>query len=158
MLLAIPGSQGFFSSLYTGLSQHSPDHRIRITAPIRDSLLDLQYLATDLACRPTRIGEIVDSLPVAYSAANGMGGVWFSTDPTFSPILWRAPFDSSVIPCLVTTANRQGTITNSDLELAAQIATQDILLAHYNCVESLLPLLPIIYWLAPGYAKVPKLH
>ena len=139
MILALPGGQGFFSSLYTGLSQTSPDHRIRLTTPIRDSLLDLQYLAQDLANRPTRIGEIVDSLPVAYSAADacgiGMGGIWFSTDPSFAPLLWRAPFDPSVIPCLVTTTNRSGSITNSDLELAAQIATQDILLSVRSCVE-----------------------
>ena len=139
MILALPGGQGFFSSLYTGLTQHSTDHRIRLSAPIRDSLLDLQYLAHDLATRPTRIGEVVDTLPVAYSAADacgvGMGGVWLS-NPTFRPILWRAPFDAAVIPCPVTTSNPHCSITNSDLELAAQIATQDILVSVRSCVEA----------------------
>lgn len=141
MILALPGGQGFFSALYTGYSQlpTSSDSRIRITQPIRDTLLDLQHLATDLAHRPTRIGEVVDTLPVAYSAADacgtGMGGIWFSPDPAFRPILWRHPFDPSIIPCLVTTDNPTGSVTNSDLELAAQIATTDVLLQHFNCVE-----------------------
>jgi hypothetical protein len=141
MVLALPGGRGLFSSLYTGLTQSSTsDSRIRITTPIRDSLLDLQHLASDLAARPTRIGEVVDTLPVAYSAADacglGMGGIWLSPDPMFTPLLWRSPFDPSVIPCLVTSQNRTGSITNSDLELAAQIATQAILLDVRSCVET----------------------
>ena len=115
MILAVPGGQGFFSSLYTGLSQHSQDNRIRLTTPILDSLRDLSYLAHDLAQRSTRIGEIVDTLPVAYSTANacgiGMGGIWFSPSPHFSPILWRAPFDPTVFPLLVTSTNRLGSVT-----------------------------------------------
>lgn len=140
MILAIPGGRGFFSALYTGLSQNASDNRIRITTPIRDSLLDLQFLARDLAHRPTRLGEIVDTTPVAYSTADacgvGMGGVWLTTDNSLPPLVWRAPFAASIIPLLVTSTNRGGSITNSDLELAAQIATQDVLLQHRTCVET----------------------
>lgn len=137
MILALPGGQGFFTSLYTGLSQRFPDHRIRISPSICDSLLDLQFLAEDLATRPTRLGEIVDTLPVAYSAADacgvGMGGVWFSTDPTFSPMIWRSTFDVTVIPRLVTTA-----------------ATVPVL-------NQLSRLLPIISPPGLGFVKAPRL-
>ena len=141
MILALPGGQGFFSSLYTGLapSTSTTDSRVKLTRPILDSLLDLQYLATDLAARPTRIGEVVDSLPVAYSAADasglGMGGVWLSTDPSFNPIIWRSTFDPAVVTRLVTSTNRTGTVSNSDLELAAQIATLDVLAQVRSCIE-----------------------
>jgi hypothetical protein len=140
MILAIPGGQGFFSAFYNGLSQSTTsDHRIRITHPIRNTLEDLHHLALDLTSQPTRLGEVVDTLPVAYSAADacglGMGGIWLSTANNFSPILWWAPFPTNIQVHLVTSNNRSGSITNSDLELSAQIATQDILLQVKNCTE-----------------------
>jgi hypothetical protein len=137
MVLALPGGRGMFSTLYTGLTQ--PHGRVRITRPLYDALLDLQTLASDLTARPTRFGEIADSDPVAYGAADasglGMGGVWLSNDPTLPPILWRSEFPSNVQQQLVTWENPKGTINNSDLELCAQIASSDILNQIRDCRE-----------------------
>jgi hypothetical protein len=141
MVLAIPGGRGLFSTLYTALGTPSAaKNRIRITRPIGDALVDLQVLTCDLGGRPTRIGELVDTLPVAYGTADacgvGMGGVWLSPDPAFSPVLWRSPFPPPTQQDLVTHTNRSGSITNSDLELAAQLAEQDILVQIRDCRES----------------------
>jgi hypothetical protein len=143
MALALPGGRGLFSTLYTGLTQpnnqSSQASRIRLIQPIKDALLDLSYLAKDLQLRPTRIAEITDSLPVAYGAADasgmGMGGVWLSGDSTFTPTLWRHPFPSFVQQQLVTWEHPSGTITNSDLELLAQIASQDVIIFLRDCRE-----------------------
>jgi hypothetical protein len=64
-----------------------------------------------------------------------MGGVWLSADPAFQPILWRAEFPPEVQATLITESNATGTVTNSDLELAAQIAQQDILVQQHDCRE-----------------------
>lgn len=137
MILAIPGGKGLFSTLYTTLSQ--PSHRIHLTHPIRDALLDFKCLAHDLYARPTRFGEIVDTVPVAYGSADacaqGCGGIWFSADPTFAPILWRQPFPLHIQQNLISSDNPHGTITNSDLELLAQVASHDILLQQRDCRE-----------------------
>jgi hypothetical protein len=94
MVLAIPGGRCLFSTLYVALGDPSSDSRIKINRPIRDALLDLQSLAQDLSGRHTRIGELVDTLPVAYSTADacgtGMGCMWLSPDPNFTPLLWQA--------------------------------------------------------------------
>jgi hypothetical protein len=140
MVLAIPGGRGLFSTLYTGLTNPlESDSRLRITRHMHDALLDLSHLATDLHRRPTRIGEITDSLPAAYGAAdasrNGMGGVWLSSDPSFPPTLWRHPFPPFVHQKLVTWENPTGSVSNSDLELLAQIASQDILICLRDCRE-----------------------
>ncbi len=139
MLLALPGGRGLFSTLYTGYADGFQSNRLSITRPVKDALLDLYDLAHDLQARPTRLGEIVDTIPVAYgtadASAKGMGGVWLSADPKFPPILWRMTFPPKVQTALVSTANPNGTITNSDLELAGQIAAQDLLLNHYDCRE-----------------------
>ena len=139
MILAIPGGRGLFSTLYTGLTATDAANRVRIRQPMRDALLDLQWLATDLASRPTRLGEIVDTTPVATGTADasglGMGGIWLSPDPTFPPTLWRHPFPPDIQQALVSYENPTGTITNSDLELTAQIAAQDILVHLRDCRE-----------------------
>jgi hypothetical protein len=142
MVLALPGGKGLFSTLYTGLSQPSAQqhNRVRLNLPIQDALKDLHHLATNLSARPTRIGEIVATLPVAYGTADacglGMGGIWMSADPNFTPLLWREPFLPSIQHQLITQDNRSGSITNSDLELAAQIAELDVLIQSHDCRES----------------------
>lgn len=141
MVLALPGGRGLFSPLYTGLTQPlaSTQKRIRITRPMHDALSDFHLLATDIGHRPTRLGEIVDQEPVAHGSADacgkGMGGIWLSAFPNFSPLLWRAPFPPCVQSSLVSTRNPQGTVSNSDLELAAQIAEQDVLVHQWDCRE-----------------------
>ena len=138
MILAIPGGRGLFSTLQTGL-QHTEKHRVRLSQPIVDALEDFHHLAVDLGARPTRLGEIVPDIPVALGPADacglGMGGVWLSADPAFHPVLWRAEFPLNIQTALVSTDNPLGTITNSDLELAAQIAHQDILVQQHDCRE-----------------------
>jgi hypothetical protein len=57
------------------------------------------------------------------TAKAGMGGVWFINDEA---ILWRSPFSTEVQQKLVSTKKMKGTVTNSDLELAATIAQHPI--------------------------------
>jgi hypothetical protein len=57
-----------------------------------------------------------------------MGGVWFDTlDPTGAPLLWRTPFPNSVRSSLVTADCRHGTLSISDLELAAVVTHKAVL-------------------------------
>ncbi|KAI2502275.1 hypothetical protein MHU86_12164 [Fragilaria crotonensis] len=57
-----------------------------------------------------------------------MGGVWFDAlNPLASPIVWRQRFPVRVARQLVTSNNRHGAITISDLELTGMIAHKDIL-------------------------------
>jgi hypothetical protein len=139
MVMAIPGARGLFSMLYAAISERSEQQRVRISRPIHDALVDFAALAHDLRARPTRIGELVDTLAVACGTADasgaGMGGVWLSATSDFTPFLWRATFPRKVQAQLVTDANPSGSITNSDLELAGQVAAQEVLTQHYDCRE-----------------------
>lgn len=56
-----------------------------------------------------------------------MGGVWFINRDDQHPLLWRARFPDHIRTSLVSSANRGGSITNSDLELARTVAHLDIL-------------------------------
>ena len=144
MVLALPGGNGLFSTLYTAFGDRLSTTRLRLTRPIQDAIQDLIVLADDLTSRPTRIGEIVCTLPVTYGTADasgqGMGGVWLSADPTFQPTLWRTEFPRGIQSQLVSTDNPNGKISNSDLELAGQIAAQDIIVQIRDCRERTLSL------------------
>jgi hypothetical protein len=63
-----------------------------------------------------------------------MGGAWFpaTTNSNLSPLLWRAKFPDSIQSKLVSDSNPTGTINNSQLELAGNIAHQDVLAQHVN--------------------------
>jgi hypothetical protein len=73
--------QKFLGKLCSMALGNSPaDNCIYLNQPIHDALLDLQSLAQNLDVCPTCIGELVDTLPVAYGMVDtcgvGMGGIW----------------------------------------------------------------------------------
>ena len=142
MALALPGSAGCFSFLQEALKPAK--RRVSITPLVKDQLRDLQWLSDSLSSRPTHIAEVVPTPPTYYGAVDaakpGMGGVWFpvqdreplalypqAADTLRSPILWRAPFPESIQADIVSSSNPDGSITNSDLELAGTVGHEAVL-------------------------------
>ena len=129
MAPVLPGARDLFSTLQDALSRGDRS-RVRLNSRVFDSLEDFRCIANSLSTRPTRFREVVAfGPPVAYGACDacqrGMGGVWFR--PGYNPIVWHVPFPAPVQRCLVTSANRGGTISISDLELAGTLAHKHIL-------------------------------
>jgi hypothetical protein len=117
--------------------------RVRITPLVHSVLQDFHWLAKDMGRRPTRIAELIPARhPATLGAQNasglGMGGVHFVTLPNgdVQPLLWRSNFDDRVQNQLVTFANPTGTVTNSDLELAASVAQHDVLAQQVDVREA----------------------
>jgi hypothetical protein len=148
MAIAILGSRGLFSLLQEAL-QHQSDGRIRLSRGVHNTLDYLRWLANDPAIRPTKLYEIVpqsdpELLGAQDASGDGMGGVWFpastslaerpvtgsaaksSTTDSTGPLLWLAKFEADITRDLVSYQNPSGTITNSDLELAASLVQHDI--------------------------------
>ena len=138
MAPALPGARGLFSLLQHAL-QVSRGHRIRVTRAIQDMAADFRMLADSLHERPTRLQELVHLEPTFVGASDasghGMGGVWLSRDPTVVPIVWRQPFTQPVRAALITSTTPNGTISISDLELAALVAHKAILADAYDIAE-----------------------
>ena len=132
MSIGIPGSRGLFSLLQEGL-RHSDKCRLRITPEMRDQLADFEHLTHSLSTRPTEIAELVPDDPVAVgphdAAIHGMGGAWLpaTTHSNIPPTVWRERFPPHIQAELVSKDNPHGSITNSHLELAGQIAHHDVL-------------------------------
>jgi hypothetical protein len=96
------------------------------------------------SCRTSaRIAELIlagtpATIGAQDAAGTGMGGVHFVPlpDGTIAPLLWQSPFPPAVQARLVAYANSDGTITNSDLELAASVAQHEVLVTQVDAREA----------------------
>jgi hypothetical protein len=144
MVLAIPGGRGLFSVLQEVLKKQCDNGtRVRLTPIVHSVLQDFRWLATDMVWRPTRIAELIPSrlpatLGTQYASGIGMGGVHFVPLPNgrVQPLLWRSKFDEHVQSQLVTFDNTGGTVSTSDLELAASVAQHDVLAQQVDVREA----------------------
>jgi hypothetical protein len=141
MALAIPAAIGLFSVLQDVLKS-SNGHRVRLITHTHAFLQDFSWLVEDVGSRSTAIAEVIpDSTPATRGACDtsgqGLGGVHFIPLHTGQvlPILWRRHWPADVPSRLVSSTNTHGTITNSELELAA-IITQFDILAHAVDIRS----------------------
>ena len=129
MSLALPGARHLFSHMQLALT-HQQGARVALRKGVHHAVNDFKLLLKDIDSRPTRIAEII---PLNNSATGhhdasgqGAGGVWFPSNHIArrdnmnhgTPLLWRFQWPDYISKLLVTTDNPQGTITNSDLELA----------------------------------------
>ena len=127
----LPGARGLFSFLQHALSR-GDRHRLRLNRHVFACVDDFRTLADSLGDRPTRLRELVPVAPSDIGACDacrlGMGGVWFdAVAPVNAPIVWRQLFPATVRTALITASSRAGSLSISDLELAATIAHKDIL-------------------------------
>jgi hypothetical protein len=135
---ALPGTRGLFSTLQEALSR-GDKHRVRLNQQVYDTAADFSALVESLHMRPTQLHELIPTSPSYVGASDacqrGMGGVWLPVDPSTPPMLWRAPFAPHVSNSLVTSDNRSGTLSISDLELAGMIAHKDVLARTHDIQE-----------------------
>jgi hypothetical protein len=146
MSIAIPGARGLFSQLQVA-GRTEEQGRIRLHRGFHDTLDDFRWLQRDLEHRPTRLYELVPMSPTLVGSHDasglGAGGVWLpgptavsratpllqatdthldsTTTASNVPVVWRLPFSQSIRNKLVTHTNREGVITNSDLELGGGV-------------------------------------
>lgn len=136
----LPAGKGLFSPINDALQGSLPRIGLGQQSDVRQTLLDLISLIQSLASRPTHICELLPDDPeyigFCDASAAGAGGVWFApcfTDTnlcTFTPRVWRLPFPADITASVVSVSNPSGTLTNSDLELAA-------LLLHVLVLETI---------------------
>ena len=126
------GLVGLFSLLQEVFRHEDPTRpRLNLSKPLYGFLKDSCWLVKDVATLLRRIAELIpDPVPATIGACDtagpGMGGIHFvpSPDGSITPLQRFPPW----IQCqLVSISNPDGTINNSDLELAGFVSHNDIL-------------------------------
>jgi hypothetical protein len=101
---------------------------------VRHALLDVANVIQNLASRPTHVNELVQQLlnyaGYCDASAFGAGGVWFGANLALPPSVWQVQWPSDITNDVVSDANPNGRLTNSDLELAAVVLQEAILEAR----------------------------
>jgi hypothetical protein len=125
-LPALYGATHLFSILQTIL-QEATGKRVHLTSLVKHVLHEWIHLITTANTHPVPLHTLVPRAPDIVAASDtskqGMGG--FAILPhhdlpsEYSYIAWRAPFPEYIQSAMVSAINPTGSITNSDLELAA---------------------------------------
>jgi hypothetical protein len=120
------------------------------------ALNDLCSLISILDLHPTHVWEIVIDMPryIGYhdAAANGAGGVWFPLGHAMPPGVRRLAFSPDIAQDVVSLSNPKGSITNSNLELAAEVLAIGMLLAKapvmkHQPIGTLCDISPTVIWI-----------
>jgi hypothetical protein len=100
---------------------------------VQAALEDMCSLLHLLLSRPTHVRELVPDMPhyMGYhdAATAGAGEVWFSLTNNMPPFVWRSAFPPAIESEVVSDNNLDGRLTNSDLELAAEVLAVGVVLA-----------------------------
>ena len=128
MSLALPGSRGLFGQMKEAI-RHVNGKRDTLTRGVHEALADFQWLAEDMASRPTLLFELVPltRTPDGYHDSYGRmcGGVVLPGPSAFPrvlqkqssaalpskdklaahPIVWRVPYPQDIFDRLVTYKN-----------------------------------------------------
>jgi hypothetical protein len=131
--IILPAARGFFTPINAAMKGNPSVVGLGKSSDVQSALLDLCSLLKILGGRPTHVRELVLTMPryVGYhdAAAEGAGGVWFSLVHPMPPCVWRLPFPADIATDVVSFERPDGKVSNSDLELAAEVLAIGTLLA-----------------------------
>ena len=123
--IILPAAKGFFSPLNDAMRGNPKLIGLCADSEVRGALEDLISLMHLLSSRPTHVRELVQDVPhhASYhdAAAEGAGGVWFSLCDDTPPVVWREGFPEDIAREVASVDTPNGQLTNSDLELAAEV-------------------------------------
>ena len=121
MHLTVPGAVTHLFHIQRTLNQGGV-HRAWLSPTFYRKVADWKALSLQAASRPTHLAEIVHREPthLGFCDTSGLqaGGVWLDPARTGHNLVWRYPWPPDIIAYLLSLANPQGTITNSDFKLA----------------------------------------
>jgi hypothetical protein len=137
--IILPAAKGFFTPVNTAMRGSPKIVGLGAASELRAALEDIISLLKLLSSRPTHVNELVADMPkyAGYhdAAAEGAGGVWFSLVDDMVPMVWRDKFPPDIASDVVSDDNPNGGITNSDLELAAEVLAIGVILDRAPVVK-----------------------
>ena len=129
--LAVPRGVAHLYHIQHALTQGVTD-RAWLLADFHREISDWSALVAQTVARLTHLAEIVRQEPTHLGFCNasgiGSGVVWLNPSGSGTSIVWRHPWPPDIIKALISDRNPEGTLTTSDLELAALVLHEATLL------------------------------
>jgi hypothetical protein len=152
--IILPAAKGFFTPLNDAMHRSPKLIGLGATSEVQRALDDLISLMHLLSSQPTHVLVLVADMPhhAGYhnAAAEGAGGVWFSLCKDTSPVVWREVFPEDIAWEVVLVDTPHGRLTNSDLELAAEVFAIGVILeggsAKHTPLGTLCDNTPMVSW------------
>ena len=123
--IGIPAGKSLFGPINQLMAQKPPAIYWERCPDVRVALQDWKQLIREAAKEPTHVKELVsgeaDYKGTLDASGKGAGGIWISGNKLLAPIVWRVEWPQEIRDRLVTFDNPGGDITNSDLEMAAEL-------------------------------------
>jgi hypothetical protein len=121
--IGLPNGRGLLSPINNAMQGGKTT--IEITPTLKQALTDWIYLLQRISSRPSSVLELTADTPwfIAYvdASKHGVGGVWINGTKQITPTVWRLEWPKEVRNNLVTSSNKKGTLTISDLEMGGVV-------------------------------------
>ena len=65
------------------------------------------------------VGQLISDVGNMDASGIGDGGIWMITSGSYNNIVWRVEWPSNISASVISDKNPTGSMTNSDLEIAA---------------------------------------
>ena len=132
MHLVVPGAVAHLYHVQRTVAQEGAG-RSWLSPDFYREIANWRMLTEQTANQLTHLADIICPKPthMGFCDASGLGagGMWLYPSHSGKVLAWRHPWPADIIANLVSSTIREGTITNSDLELAALVLHQATLLA-----------------------------
>jgi hypothetical protein len=120
--LTVPAGRGLLSTFYQVLAKEPAYVYLHSNANLYNAVRDCRTFLRDTIGSPTKCKNLVMGWPdyVGITDASGheLGGVIIGENKAVPPVVFRLQWQADISACIVSDSNPDGTITNSDLEMA----------------------------------------
>ncbi len=121
--ITIPAGKGLLSPFYTVLVAKAPATVfVSRNDTLKNAIADCHTFLRETISRPTYCKNLITGWPdyvgITDASAHGVGGVIIGENKEVPPIVFRAQWPTCISTNIISNDNPNGTITNSDLELA----------------------------------------
>jgi len=119
---AVNGGKGLLSPCNRLLRKRPTVVYLHRNAPLLSAIKDMRTILRESTTRPTRCNELVAGWPdyvgICDASSFGAGGVIIGELSACRPTVFRVQWPPDITASVVSDTNKQGTLTNSDLEMA----------------------------------------
>jgi hypothetical protein len=120
--LTVPAGRGLLSAFYKVLAKQPALVSLHTNQNLYNAVRDCRTFLRDTISTPTKCRNLVTGWPdyvgITDASGHGLGGVIIGENKEVPPVVFRLQWPADITASIVSDTNPNGSITNSDLEMA----------------------------------------